>query len=128
MKKDNFINSIIFCLYKYYDNDLFKTRIAFCTYLLLFFYPIIFYIDKTFRLGITIFMMKLNFLTSLLFIAGPLFFIVLFSTINKTEIELIKDNEAEILRKRGKNNFLIILAIILFMWTFRIIEYLLYKT
>jgi len=127
MKKDNFINSIIFCLYKYYDNDLFKTRIAFCTYLLLFFYPIIFYIDKTFKLGITIFMMKLNFLTSLLFIAGPLFFIVLFSTINKTEIELIKDNEAEILRKRGKNNFIILLAIILFMWTYRIIEYLLYK-
>ena len=127
MKKDNFINSIIFCLYKYYDNDLFKTRIAFCTYLLLFFYPIIFYIDKTFKLGITIFMMKINFLTSLLFIAGPLFFIVLFSTINKTEIELIKDNEAEILRKRGKNNFIILLAIILFMWTYRIIEYLLYK-
>jgi hypothetical protein len=127
MKNYNFANSIIFCLYKYYKNDLYQARIAFCIFLLLFFYPILFYLNKLIDLGVTKFMLKLNLLTSLFFITGPLFIIVFLCTIKKDEIKLINEDEGEKFRKAGKNNILLLLSIILIMWVSRIVLYIIFK-
>ena len=72
-------------------------------------------------------MLKLNFFTSIIFIAGPLFLLVVFGTMNKARIELIKNEEMESLRKKGKRNFFIILSIIIIMWIFRITAFMIYK-
>jgi hypothetical protein len=127
MKTSSFINSIIYFLYKYYKNDLYHARIAFCTFMLLFFYPILFYLNRVIDLGITKFMLKLNLFTSLIFITGPLFVLVLLFTIKKDEIESINEEDGKAFNIKGKKNFLILSIVIFIIWLVRMIAFAVYK-
>lgn len=121
MKKYNFSNAIIYCLYKYYKKDLFQARIAFCIYTFLFLGPLMFLLDKLMNFGIFNSVSKLNYFEFFIFISIPLFIIVRWLTLKNDEIEKITEEEGEKLRKRGKKYILLLLFISVVMITIRII-------
>ena len=123
MKKLNFSDAIIYCLYKYYKKDLFQARIAFSIYTILFLGPLIFVLDKLLNLGIFNSVSKLNYFEFFIFISIPIFIIVQWLTLKNDEIEKISEEEGEKLRKRGKKYILTFLFISVVMITIRIIIY-----
>jgi len=128
MRKMNFINEMIYCLYKHYKKDLFQAKMFFSLCVFLFFYPIAFFIGKFLKLDFTSQTYKPNYFTTLIYIAIPLFIVVKFLTINKDEIENISEDEEEIFRKDGKKYLFIFLSLAFIMWAIRGIIYAIYKT
>ncbi len=116
----NFIDKMIFCLYRYYKKDLFQAKMVFSIYIFLFFIPILFFIDKILGLGIFNPTNKPNYFTTLIYIAIPLLIIVQVLTVKGYEIEEITDEEGKILRKNGKKYLIIFLLTTLIMWAIRI--------
>ncbi len=127
MRKMNFINEMIYCLYKHYKNDLFQAKIVFSSILLLFFIPILYLIDKLLKLGIFKFSERPKLFINFSYIAIPFLIIVFLLTIKSNEIEEIKESEGEIFRKDGKTYLIIFLLITLIMWAARIFLFINYK-
>lgn len=127
MRKMNLIDKVIYCLYRYYKKDLFQAKMQFSLYLILFLFPISFFIDKL--LGSDVFTLsdRLNYFSIMIYVAIPVFLIVQILTIKKNEIEKITDEEGEILRKDGKRYIIFFLLIVLVLWAARIFLFLRYK-